>query len=240
MKILCIIPARSGSKGVKNKNIKLMLGKPLIYYTIKEALNCKKIDRVIVSTDCEEIKKISIKYGAEVPFIRPKAISGDKTPMKPVIKHTLEKLKIKEKYKPYLIMILQPTSPLRNVMHIEKAIELISLYDSDSLVSVTEIPHSMSPFSAMKLNKSGYLKPLKKINENQNIRQIKPIYYARNGAAIYIFYNYVLEDQNSIYGKKLIPLFMKKEESIDIDDEQDFEIAEYLLGKKLNYVNQQN
>ena len=114
-KILAIIPCRSGSKGVKNKNIRKIFGKPLIYYSIFFALQCKFIDRVIVSTDSKKYKKISENFGAEVPFLRPKNISKDDSLDIDLFKHTINWLKKNENYEPNLIVHLRPTSPLRKI-----------------------------------------------------------------------------------------------------------------------------
>jgi CMP-N-acetylneuraminic acid synthetase len=124
LKILAIIPARSGSKGIPNKNIKKLSGRPLIYYTIKAALNSKLIDRIIVSSDSEKILKISEKLGAEIPFKRPKNISEDKSLAIEVIQHALNWLEKNEKYFPDAIIYLQPTSPLRTKKHINEAINI--------------------------------------------------------------------------------------------------------------------
>lgn len=227
-KFLAIIPARGGSKGIPRKNIKLLRGKPLIYYTIKAALACKKIDRVVVSTEDKEIAKISLKLGAEVPCLRPKQLAGDKAPTLPVLQHMVDYLKNKEKYKPYAVLTLQPTSPLRTKKHLAEAISLfLNDQKADSLVSVVKIPHNMVPESIMKL-RGKYLKdysPLKRVLR----RQDKPVYYARNGAAIYITKTEKLKYY--IRGGKVLPFFMSKLESVDIDDPEDWTLVEKLWKK---------
>lgn len=140
--ILGLIPARGGSKGLPGKNIKPLLGKPLIAWTIKQVLASKYIDRVIVSTDDKEIAEISEKYGAEVPFMRPKEIAMDKARGIDVVLHSLNWLKENDKRKQYdLIMLLQPTSPLRKSEDINKAIEILFLKEAKTIVSVCEVDH---------------------------------------------------------------------------------------------------
>ena len=227
-KILAIIPARSGSQGIKNKNIKTIKKKPLLYYTAKASKNSKYLDKIVLSTDSNIIAKIGMKLGIEVPFLRPKKLAKNQTPMIPVIKNVLEKLQKIENYTPDIIIILQPTSPLRTSKHIDKAIEIFLKNKSDSLVSVTEIPHAMSPFSALKLRKNGRLNFFKKWNEKNNLRQKKPLFYSRNGA-IYIFTRECLLKKNSFYGKKISAYLMSKKNSIDIDDNFDWLIAKKLM-----------
>ena len=132
--ILGLIPARSGSKRIKNKNIYELNGKPLIQYTIEAAKNSKLLDDVIVSTDSKRIAEIANNFNINVPFLRPKKLSGDKIEMIEVIKHVVKKKKFK---KINLIMLLQPTSPLRTNIDIDKSIKLFSLKRADTLVSVT-------------------------------------------------------------------------------------------------------
>jgi len=162
-KILAIIPARGGSKGIPKKNIVNINGKPLIQYTIEVAKESKLIDRVIVSTDDDEIAEISEKLGAEVPFIRPAELAKDGTPTFPVIKHALKWLKENEKYKPELIVLLEPTFPLRTVEKVDEAIKVISSdEEADSLRGVCE--PFQNPFK-MWIPCGKYLKPLIKEKE---------------------------------------------------------------------------
>lgn len=231
MNILSIIPARYGSKGVKKKNIKLLNGKPLIYYTIKESLKSKFINKTIVSTDNSEIQNISLEYGAECPFLRPKKISGDNIPMIPVVMHVIKKLKEVDNYTPDYIIILQPTSPLRNYNHIDECIKKLITKKAHSIVSVTKIPHTFTPYSSMTLQKNGFLKSNYNTNEKNNLRQMKPTFYSRNGA-IYMVKHKTLMTRNSLYGSKILPYEMEKNVSIDIDDEIDFLMAEVLLKRK--------
>ncbi len=123
MKVLGIIPARGGSKGVPGKNTRLLAGKPLISYTIEAALKSKFIDRLIVSTDDEEIAKVAEKYGAEFPFLRPANLAQDDTPDQPVFQHAIKILKIQDDYEPDIVLNLRPTTPLKTSHTIDKVVE---------------------------------------------------------------------------------------------------------------------
>jgi CMP-N-acetylneuraminic acid synthetase len=143
MKFLCLIPARKNSKGIKNKNLKIFNKKPLIYWTIKVAKKCKYINRIIVSTDSKKIASYSKTLKVDVPFIRPKNISKDKTEMIEVVQH-LTKFTDTEKYNFDALIILQPTSPLRQVSDLNKACKIFSKKKWDSLISIIQIPHQFN------------------------------------------------------------------------------------------------
>jgi CMP-N,N'-diacetyllegionaminic acid synthase len=229
MEILALIPARGGSKRIPQKNIKIFSGNPLLAYTAKASLNSSLLTRVVLTTDDEEIRKIGLSMGLEAPFLRPKELAEDDTPSLPVIMHAVKFLEENENYRPDIIVILQTTSPLRTSTHIDDAVNIFLESKADSLVSVTEVPHNMNPYSVMKLQKNGTIKPFLKYDENNNLSQKKPVFYARNGAAIYICtYNCLLK-KKSLYGEKIVPFFMSKEESFDIDDDVDWKIAEYFF-----------
>ena len=147
MKILAIIPARSGSKGIKNKNIIDLDGKPLIYWTISAALKSKSIDRVIVSTDCNQIAKVAKEFGAEVPFLRPKEISKDNSPEWKAWRHALSFLQKTEGKMPEIMLSIPTTSPLRRVVDIENCIKLYKKGDADVVITTTEAHRS--PFFNM-------------------------------------------------------------------------------------------
>ncbi len=228
--ILGIIPARGNSKGVPRKNISFLGGIPLIQYTINAAVNSKLITRLILSSDDQEIMTYCQKQKVDVPFIRPQNLAEDDTSMLAVIKHAALFLKEKEKYVPDLIILLQPTSPFRTTQHIDEALEALMASGADSVVSVVDVPHSFNPYSVMQLE-GKHLKPFLKFNETNNIRQKKPLFYGRNGPAVLAFTNECLCVKNSTYGEKILAYVMKKQESIDIDDEFDFNFAKYILEK---------
>ena len=222
MRILGVIPARGGSKGIRKKNLKLLCGQPLIYYTIKASSN-SNLDRVIVSTDSEELIKISNSLGAEV-LKRPSELAKDDSTTLAVLEHVLQS--INESYD--AIMVLQPTSPLRRKEHINESIEIFKNdNEADSLVSVVKVPHNFYPYKQMSLD-NGYLFGGKNIFRRQDLHENL---YARNGAAIYISRINILN--KSILGDKTLPYFMNKIDSIDIDDMEDWFLVESILKSNL-------
>ena len=182
--ITAIIPARGGSKGIPDKNIKIIGGKPLIAWTIETARRSKYIDRVITTTDSDKIAGICKEYNCEVPFMRPKHLANDSAKGTDVILHTLDWLKLKKIDYDYFIL-LQPTSPLRTTKHIDEAIEiLISSENANSLVSVKKV--NQHPYWMKRINNDGYVEEYQKDNEiNYHNRQELPDLYVNNGA-IYI------------------------------------------------------
>ncbi|MFX1383814.1 MAG: cytidylyltransferase domain-containing protein [Promethearchaeota archaeon] len=227
---LGIITARGGSKGIPRKNIKLLAGKPLIEYTFEAVKNSKLISRCLVSSDDEEIINFSKSKQMEVPFSRPKELATDEAKSVDVLIHAVEYLMKSENYKPDYIITLQPTSPLRTAEDIDIAIEsIIKDKDADSLVSVIDVPHIFNPNSVM-LYTGKYLEDYIK-TERIMQRQTKSIFYARNGAAIYISSYNLLMNERKIIGDRCLPYFMPKNRSIDIDDYYDWEIAELLMKK---------
>ena len=185
MKILSIIPARGGSKGIPKKNICKLNGKPLLSYSIKNALESKLVNRVVVSTDDDAIAKISKRYGAEVPFIRPKNFSKDSSSSIDVVKHVLQELNDKEEYVPDIVTLLQPTSPLRTTKSLDKSIQLLIKHKSDTVLGVFEL--KSHPYSAF-WKKNGYLKPIKKNFLKFYQRQKRPDCYYPSGS-IYTFWS---------------------------------------------------
>ena len=217
MKILGIIPARGGSKGITKKNIKLLNGKHLIAYTIEAAL-ASNLERVIVSTECSEIANISLSYGAEI-IMRPMHLAEDESPTLPVLQDVVSKLN--EKYD--AVMTLQPTSPFRTIDDINNSIELFENdKEADCLVSVVNVPHNYSPEKLMDYD-GKYLHGNCNVNRRQDVQTL----YARNGAAISITKTKRLGEY--IFVGNILPYFMNKLNSIDIDDMEDWNIAEGLF-----------
>jgi CMP-N,N'-diacetyllegionaminic acid synthase len=229
VKILCIIPARSGSKGLPGKNIMNIKGKPMLSWSIYQAQQSKYNNkmRIIVSTDSEKYSKIAREYGAETPFIRPFEISHDLSTDYECIRHTVEYLKINDNYYPDIILHLRPTQPCRAIEDIDKCIEIfINNFDKyDSLRSV--IPVEKSPYKMYRIVDNEYLKPL--FNSVDNIiepynqaRQILPQTYLHNGY-IDIIKTEIL-DTNTISGKRIYPYIMRPKDNIDIDTEKDLKL----------------
>lgn len=229
LRVLGLIPARGGSKSIPYKNIIPLHGKPLIAWTI-EAARESHLERLVLSSDDPTIIQVAKEVGGvEIPFVRPTDLATDTTPGIDVVIHAVEWLLKHEDYYPDAVMLLQPTSPLRRTKHINEAIELFIAQDADSLVSVVKAPHNMIPESLMRLNSNGWLKPVVPYDERQNIRQNKPVYYARNGAAIYMVSTDLLLKKRTMYGERLVGYEMSRKDSVDIDDEFDIQLCEIFL-----------
>lgn len=223
MKVLGIIPARGGSKGIPKKNVQLLGGKPLLLWTI-EAAQASSLARLVVSTDDQAIAAIAREAGVEV-IMRPPALATDQAPTLPVLQHVLQQ--IGESYD--AVMTLQPTSPFRNAKHIDEAIALLEKHpEADTLVSVQPVPHQYNPMSVMQLA-DGWLSPWFPVEAQITRRQDKPAVWARNGAAIYLTRTAQLATY--IFGGKTLAYQMSKLDSIDLDDAEDWEIAEALIAR---------
>lgn len=227
MNTLGIVTARSGSKGINNKNIRYLSGKPLMAYTIETALKCKYIDKVMVSTDSDVYADIAREYGAEVPFLRSEKNSTDIAPTMDVLLEVLEEYK-KRGFEFENIIVLQPTSPLRTCQNLNEAFQLFYEKEADSVVSVCECEHSplLSNTLSDDRNMFGFIP-----RENNRRRQDLEKYYRLNGA-IYISKSSVLKQIQSFYGTKSYAYIMSRLESIDIDTRLDFEYAEFLMERE--------
>ena len=226
--VVALITARGGSKGLPRKNIRLLLSKPLIAWTIEEAKKCRLIDRVIVSTEDEKISNTARKYGGEVPFIRPKGLAQDRTEMVDVIIHALDWLKTSG-YQHDLFVLLQPTSPLRTAEDIEGAIKLFFSKKANAVVSVCEAERH--PYLANTLPKDDCMKNFLRADIMDKNRQELPKYYRLNGA-IYLADCGYFRRYKSFYGKNSYAYIMPQDRSADIDSEIDLRWAEYLLKKR--------
>ena len=228
-KVLGVIPARGGSKGVPGKNIKLLSGKPLIEYTTEVALQSKLLTKVLVSSDDDKIIEVAKNTGVEVPFKRPSNLSEDATPTLPVIKHALAYYKnIGEEFD--AVCLLQTTSPFRTVEFLDQALEKFITSNTDSLVSVKEVPHEFNPHWTFKLNEQGNLKIATGENEIITRRQDLPKAYHRDGS-IYITKTSVLVTQKSLYGNSIAYIENSNNEHVNIDTIDDWSKAEIVVNK---------
>jgi len=225
--IIAIIPARGGSKGVPRKNIKLVGGKPLIFYSISEAKKSKYISRIIVSTEDVQIAKISKSFGAEV-VKRPKNLSRDNSPTVLAIKHVIDFLEKKEKYDVDVVVLLQPTSPFRTSKDIDSCIKKFKKENFDSIVSISE--PAESPYWMYSLKKDQLI-PLLKINKKHHRRQDLSKIYQLNGAVYVTSRNRIMK-KNTILGDKMGGYVMPVERSLDIDNKFEFKIANLLMKSK--------
>lgn len=231
MNILAIIPARGGSKGIPHKNMAMLDGHPLLYYTFEAAKKSRLINRIILSTDDKDFAEFAKENGIEVAM-RPAELAGDKTPMKDVINYHLDELE-KSGYKSDAFILLQPTSPLRTAEHIDEALgAMIDDEKADATVSVVDVPHEYLPMKLMKLEEDGSLKFYQADGEKYTTRQELSHLYARNGAAVYAVYTDVYKETGSLYCTRCLPYLMKREDSIDIDEEFDLFLAECIMQKK--------
>ena len=229
--IIGIIPARKGSKRIKNKNIKLLNGKPLVEYTIIEAKKSKLLDKILISTDCPIIKKISKINGINILKLRSKKLSSANIEMLPVLKDALIINNLKKKAK--IIVLLQPTSPLRKAEHIDRAIKIFNQKKAETLVSVC-YTNKIPSISKIMIKNNEYLRFFNK-NKDKYIKGRK--YLIRNGPVVLVtkaslILKNKLKDFKSIYGKKIIPFRMQNKFSVDINYHKDFYYAEKLIMKK--------
>lgn len=224
-KILVIVPARGGSKGVPRKNIRNLNGKPLISYTIEEAKKSKYIDRVVVSTEDIEIAKVSEKFGAEVPYLRPVELSKDDSPTIDCIIHVVNWLKEKENYIPDYVCLLQCTSPLRTYKDINGTIEKTINLNMDGAVSICESeanPYWSNVFYGDKLKY--FIEEGKQITRRQDLPKV----YRMNGS-VYVIKTNILLEQKTFETENITGYVMNNENSVDIDNEIDFKLAELLM-----------
>ena len=231
--IVAVVPARGGSKRIPQKNITELVGKPLIAYSIEAAKKSKYINRVLVSTDDPEIARTAKTFGADVPFLRPKELSQDDTPSLPVIQHAIRYLENAENLRVDIVVLLQPTSPIRSETSIDETIKKLIETKADSVVTVYQNKHH--PFWSFTAN-GDKLSPYSK--EGMNLRyQDLPVLYSLNGS-IYALRRDVLLEKNSIFGSDTRSVVMPQQESIDIDDYYDLFVAEMQIKYWKNWIQQ--
>jgi CMP-N,N'-diacetyllegionaminic acid synthase len=227
MRILGIIPARGGSKGVPGKNIKLLNGKPLLQYTAEIALESKCLTDLILSSDDDQIITVAKSLGIQAPFIRPSALAEDQIPTIDVIIHTLQWYESKAIFFD-AVCLLQVTSPFRTVEFLNKAIEKFIASGCDSLVSVQKVPHEYNPHWTFEVNPEGNLKIATGEDQIISRRQELPIAYHRDGS-IYIMKTEVLLHQYSLYGKSTAFIESPPEFYVNIDTLADWKKAELMI-----------
>lgn len=229
MHVLGVIPARGGSKGIPRKNLVPLGGRPLIAHTCDAARASRTLTRVLVSTDDGEVADVARRLGIEVA-LRPAPLAADDTPMLDVLLDLLATLESRHAYVPDVVVLLQPTSPLRQAGQIDEAVRLLLDSGADSVVSVVEVPHQFTPASLLRLE-GGRLVPAAGVTGPLR-RQDKPQLFARNGPAVVAVRTAVLRDQRALYGADTRALVMPRADSIDIDDRFDLEVAELLLAAR--------
>tara|TARA_B100002019_G_scaffold293478_1_gene321360 strand:- start:5109 stop:5816 length:708 start_codon:yes stop_codon:yes gene_type:complete len=226
MKVLAIIPARKNSKELPKKNISLFCGKPLITWTIESALDSGIFDKVMVTTDCEITASISVENGAEVPFLRPKSLGGSNSDIKDTIKDVLKKYSDHLKIDFDAFCLLQPTSPLRNHLHIRKAFTIFESKSYRQLVSISKI--RKHPAWMKKINSNGLLENyLPKANSSLQRQKLDSVFIL-NGA-IYISKLDAFKETGLLHGESSGYYEMEEAVSVDIDNALDFAYAEFLM-----------
>lgn len=228
MRNIAIITARSGSKGLPDKNIKLLRGKPLMWYSINAAIKSGCFEEVMVSTDSDEYKEIAVECGAHVPFLRSARNSGSTASSWDTVKEVLEGYRgLGEEFD--TVALLQPTSPLRTPKHIREGYELLSAKEANAIIGVAETEHSplWENILPSDFNMAGFIKP-EILNQP---RQKLPVYYRINGA-LYIVRVGVLHEIERLYDNKCFAYVMSKMDSVDIDTDLDFRLAEVLMEIK--------
>lgn len=231
-KSIALIPARSGSKRIKDKNIKLLKGHPLIAYTIRSALDSKVFDQVVCVTDSKKYKKIAEKYGAYVPFLRPKKISSEKSPDIEWVNWIMKKIS-KESYY-HIFSILRPTNPLRDENVIKKAFKKFISIKCHSLRAVS--PCKQHPYKMWKI-KGKYILPVfdKKNKIPFHSRQYAdlPRVFEQNASLEFAWTRILKKKNSSISGTKIVPFFSRNFEGFDINRPEDFKFLKFLIETKM-------
>lgn len=229
---IAIIPARSGSKGLKDKNIKEINGKPLIAYAIEEAIKSEKFDVVHVSTDSKVYAEISRKYGADVPFLRSEEMASDTAYSWDVVDEVLRRYKETSGREFKSLTLLQPTSPMRKASDIISAYEIYDKYNANAIYGVCEADHSPLIFHPLEENGD-----MCHFQETVNLgyrRQGFEKFYRVNGAIYIMRTSYFEEDRRNIFRDKVYAYIMDAQSSIDIDNQLDFDIAEFLMSRRVD------
>jgi len=233
LKILALIPARGGSKGVPRKNIRMLADKPLIAWTIEAVKNCNFTMRTVVSTDDPDVAEIAKAFGAEVPFLRPTELATDTTADYPVCVHALDWLFKNEYYKPDLVVWLRPTTPMRQSHDIDKSIKQIVATDCTGLRSVCAVEHHPYWMKSLSINSNQLIPFIEGASEEKYYqRQLLPTIYRLNGAVDITWYQ-TIQFEKKLYGSNIQGYVMPIERSIDIDTEIDFLTADLFMRQRL-------
>ncbi|MCP3880496.1 MAG: acylneuraminate cytidylyltransferase family protein [Sulfitobacter sp.] len=226
MKILGLMPARSGSKGMPGKNIRPLCGRSLIARAAETACSAGILDRIVLSTDDRRLAEEGLNAGAEVPFLRPAELAVDTTPMIDVAIHAIDAL-AEEGYRCDAVFLLQPTSPLRTTVHIRQAVALLGAYDA--VCSVVALPRDLCPHYVMRIDDDGHLQHFLPDGHRYTRRQDVPLAYRRDGT-VFLTRTEVLRDQRNFYGTRCVPYRIPVDQSLNIDTPQEWALAERILA----------
>jgi CMP-N-acetylneuraminic acid synthetase len=226
--LLAFVPARAGSRGIPRKNAKPFLGRPLLAWSIDAALQSGVCDRVVVSTDDEEIAALARELGAESPFLRPAALAADDTPTAPAVRHALDSLREYEGWEPDTVLVLEPTSPSRRPEHVRGAAELLRESGADSVASVSAVPHHYVPSKLLRLAEDGSISALDggHVADMTHRRQDLPVHYAFDGLIFGCAARVVLQEPPTLWGERVVGYVCDPAYAIDLDRPEDWVPAE--------------
>lgn len=230
LRIVALVPARGGSKGIPGKNLRVVCGKSLVRRSVESGLESRLVGRVLLSTDSEAIAGEGRNAGAEVPFLRPAELARDDTPSSAVVAHALEWLEKNEGRLPDILVLLQPTAPLRRGHHVDEALDLLVSSGARSVVSVARVPGHHHPAWQFTI-RDGILCPFMQTGKVPPRRQDLPPTYTRNGA-IYAAWTETWLTGKMAYGFGCVPYVMEPEDSVNVDGPEDLALAEFLLERR--------
>jgi CMP-N,N'-diacetyllegionaminic acid synthase len=232
-RVLGVVTARAGSKGIPGKNTRPLAGKPLISHTIECAMASRAFDRVMLSTDDEVAAAIAKRLGCEVPFMRPAELAADDTPHLPVMRHALAWLRDNERYESDYVMILLPTSPLRQPAQVRDAVRLAIETEADSVIGVDELQPHFNPMRVVTIDQQGWARLFvgnQPVRYRPGRRQDMPPAWVMNGA-IYLCRSRLLFDpvEPNLYGERVAAMVMRPPYGLNLDEPGDWEVAERYL-----------
>ena len=228
MEVLGLVPARGGSKGIPGKNIKPLAGRPLLAYVAEAAAKSGVIDRLVLTTDSPEIAEVGRGLGLEVPFLRPAELSGDDAAMIEVVRHALG-WAAEAGCAPEIVVLLQPTAPLRRPEHIAQAVAMLRRTNCDAVASVIPLPLHFSPDYVMRIEEERLVNFLPEGARKARRQDVRPA-YSRDGT-VYAFRRSTVERYGTIYGEDCRPLLVDPADSINLDTPQDWAAAEQALAR---------
>ena len=233
--LLALVPARGASVSILRKNARLFLGRPLLAWAVEAALESGACDRVVVSTDDEEIAEIGREAGAEVPFLRPAGLARDDTPTAPVVRHAVDWL-AEEGWTPAGVLVLEPTSPARRPFHLLEAAELLARPDVDSVASVSEVPHHYVPGKLLRLGDDGTIAGVDgtPVRDMTHRRQDLKAAYAFNGLTFGCKTRLVLADPPTLWGERVVAQVVDPRYALDLDRPEDWAPAELRMREILD------